>query len=568
MKNRRTEALLERAATQTMARIYKLVGTSSPDVQTLLRHIKASLFSSDFDVNELQRRSGVSKVALTISFHDEVGESTWSFISRARLETSLRLLRDTALTVGEIGKAVGYSTRKVFSNSFKRWTGLAPEEFRRAWGEIAMPLPSDCDDIHSMLFLEELRSGRLSKNSAKEIIRYLGCEKDGNIASTGLSGSPGTIAARNTCDDFATLDWLCEELRKLSPAEQHNWILCFHLNSPALFQLLGKKIETLGRLDTDFGLRLSELTLECLDLNEAAFGEEFSGLRALGLSWLADSHRRKNNICDARRCFSFAWEAWNEGTRSVAVEAEICFLEATFKKYQRDFESAEVLLTRSITISQVLGRKELLVAALLQRVAIVGYTGAPETAIADVEIAIQYLDGISEPYLEMAAHCDLATLYALSEQHDKALEQVSKARKFCECLGNEIGCYHLCWIAGLAYEGLGDYSGAERLFEEARSGLISFNDIDSVAVISLALASVHFRQGKYAEAARLAYEAIPVFEALDIADEKWATVRLLEGALAANTLEIDHINRAREMLTPLLRDPAYGKSSPDLLLRP
>jgi AraC-like DNA-binding protein len=50
---------------------------------------------------------------------------------RYRMEQACRLLRDTALSVQEIGERVGYQEPLNFSRSFKRSVGLSPTEYRK-----------------------------------------------------------------------------------------------------------------------------------------------------------------------------------------------------------------------------------------------------------------------------------------------------------------------------------------------------------------------------------------------------------------------------------------------------
>ncbi len=63
----------------------------------------------------------------------KLGEESTSFrqvLDELRLEMAVRYLRDTNLTVDEIGYALGFSESANFRHAFRRWTKAAPQEFR------------------------------------------------------------------------------------------------------------------------------------------------------------------------------------------------------------------------------------------------------------------------------------------------------------------------------------------------------------------------------------------------------------------------------------------------------
>jgi len=48
-----------------------------------------------------------------------------------RVHVALRYLRETTMTMEDIGFALGFSDSANFRHAFRRWTGKAPHEFRR-----------------------------------------------------------------------------------------------------------------------------------------------------------------------------------------------------------------------------------------------------------------------------------------------------------------------------------------------------------------------------------------------------------------------------------------------------
>jgi AraC-like DNA-binding protein len=61
----------------------------------------------------------------------EVGVSYGRLVAQARFTTAVYLLERTDATVLEIALDLGYSDHAHFTRAFRRWTGVAPREFRR-----------------------------------------------------------------------------------------------------------------------------------------------------------------------------------------------------------------------------------------------------------------------------------------------------------------------------------------------------------------------------------------------------------------------------------------------------
>jgi AraC-like DNA-binding protein len=59
------------------------------------------------------------------------GTTTIQEISRMRRVRAEQQLRETGLSIAQIALSVGYPDPVVFSRAFKRWTGLAPSQYRK-----------------------------------------------------------------------------------------------------------------------------------------------------------------------------------------------------------------------------------------------------------------------------------------------------------------------------------------------------------------------------------------------------------------------------------------------------
>lgn len=553
----RAEAQKQEAAAATLDRIDRDLVECSWRVRELLRKIRKNLFDAEFDVNALHGGGVGYSGSEAATFHREMGESSWDYITKARLETAMRLVRDTALRVEDIAALVGYWERGVFSKAFKRWTGLTPEGFRRRWSDVEAKAGRPPEDIHTVKFLEDRRRGQFEAPRARGVLAFL--EAVDGVAGEGLSAAEDRLESGLDDQLIANQElagFVWEWLAKM-PSEYQHWLVgeVIYLNSSDFFRLLLRKCDEVGRNDPRQGLELAVLALEHLECSGDGFAGSVESLRALGLGWLAAAHRRLNDYSSAARNFAYAWESW-ELERDQQVEAELCTLEGTFYMFQRRYDEALRLLSRAIGVAQAAGDSRLLVAPLLQRVSIVAYTGNSESTIPDLHFALRHLAELDEPYLTLAAYGHLAIAYTLVRKPSKALEILPKARKVCEQIKEVVAEYHLKWVEGLAREALGQLGEAETLFEEARAGFVELGVMESAAIISLNLAILNHHHGRHFNVLRLAAEAIPVFESLGIPDETLAAVTLLRKAIAANKIDLEALEGARALLTKALRDPA------------
>jgi AraC-like DNA-binding protein len=60
----------------------------------------------------------------------EEGTSFRDLVDELRRDMAMRYLRDTDLTVEDIASALGFSDAANFRHAFRRWTNIAPQEFR------------------------------------------------------------------------------------------------------------------------------------------------------------------------------------------------------------------------------------------------------------------------------------------------------------------------------------------------------------------------------------------------------------------------------------------------------
>lgn len=94
-------------------------------------------YAEPLSLSAFATAKGYSLPYLSARFKREVGMGFREYLVRVRIEQACRLLANTDKKVLEIASDVGYSDANFFYNAFRRITGQAPRDFRRAVREQA-----------------------------------------------------------------------------------------------------------------------------------------------------------------------------------------------------------------------------------------------------------------------------------------------------------------------------------------------------------------------------------------------------------------------------------------------
>jgi len=90
---------------------------------------------------ELASRVGTHEKRLSRVFRELTGRTVFEFVREARLSEARRLLAESALSVEEVGLAVGFSSAANFSTAFRERFQTTPSGFRSTLGAKAAPSP-------------------------------------------------------------------------------------------------------------------------------------------------------------------------------------------------------------------------------------------------------------------------------------------------------------------------------------------------------------------------------------------------------------------------------------------
>jgi AraC-like DNA-binding protein len=100
-----------------------------PQIRVALGAIHAAP-ATDWTLDRLATEVGVSRATLVRRFSKLVGCAPLAYVTRWRLDTAARLLRDTDAGIAEIAHRVGYDSEFAFSKAFRRSRGMPPGKYR------------------------------------------------------------------------------------------------------------------------------------------------------------------------------------------------------------------------------------------------------------------------------------------------------------------------------------------------------------------------------------------------------------------------------------------------------
>lgn len=86
---------------------------------------------SAWTVAELASDVGLSRAAFARRFTEAVGEPPLTYLSRWRMTTAARLLRDHDRPLATVAKEIGYTSEFAFAKAFKRDFGVPPGTYRK-----------------------------------------------------------------------------------------------------------------------------------------------------------------------------------------------------------------------------------------------------------------------------------------------------------------------------------------------------------------------------------------------------------------------------------------------------
>ncbi|MCD9017148.1 hybrid sensor histidine kinase/response regulator transcription factor [Parachryseolinea silvisoli] len=99
-------------------------------VNDFMALIEKNISNAEFNVNDIGRELGMSRIQLYRKVKALLGYSVNDYIINVRLKKAKHLLLNSSLTISEVANEVGFSSPTYFSTSFKAKFNQSPKEFK------------------------------------------------------------------------------------------------------------------------------------------------------------------------------------------------------------------------------------------------------------------------------------------------------------------------------------------------------------------------------------------------------------------------------------------------------
>ena len=101
-----------------------------PKIATALQHLHRDPGRA-WSVADLADTVAMSPSRFAARFRERTNISVMSYVARWRMNTALRLLRETGSSLAEIAQQIGYTDVASFSRAFKTLVGVSPSQWRK-----------------------------------------------------------------------------------------------------------------------------------------------------------------------------------------------------------------------------------------------------------------------------------------------------------------------------------------------------------------------------------------------------------------------------------------------------
>lgn len=333
---------------------------------------------------------------------------------------------------------------------------------------------------------------------------------------------------------------LLAELQRHSPGRREMLVRnARRFRSFSLCLLLVDRCRELSPDDPQSGEAWVLLALHLTDfLDPRVYGVGLiEDLRGRSWSFVANTRRISGDLLGAERAFAQAEEHLRRGTRDRLERAQTLVLKATLRRVQCRFGEAERLLRRALSIWLWAGESRRAIEAMLTWSTMYVDLGEPERGIRLLRDASELPAALSDPYLALRIHHNLALFLIQAGKFLEAEGLLLHNRDLYDRVQVPGGDLCRQWVQGSLAKGLGRMAEAERLFAELRSLFAKQGRTFDAAEVTVELALVLLSTGRAAEAEDLAREALAVYAALRVEREALGAFLLARRAEALQAPE-------------------------------
>ena len=260
---------------------------------------------------------------------------------------------------------------------------------------------------------------------------------------------------------------------------------------------------------------------------------------------LANAQRVANEYERAAESLIKALRCLVSGSRSEDLEVRLMDIHASLEGHRCHFYEAFDILDMVAQIHLNRGDRHLAGRALISKGLFKAYHGERGEALDLTRRGREMLEENRDPALYFhAIHNEVLALVDLESYQEARLLLWSNLGRY-ERHGGTIDRLKLRGLWGLINAGLGKLAEAAREFEAERRGLLEEGLSYTAAIAGLDLAAVYFEQGRIAETEAVAFEALAVFQEMDIPEQGQLSVLVLRKALELRLATVDLLGLLR-----------------------
>lgn len=103
-------------------------------VKKVIEYIEMN-YSRKMSISEMAHHLGLDRSYLGSIFREQLDSSLQDFLINYRIDKACELMKNEALSIGDISRSVGYDDPLLFSKLFRRNKGTPPREYRKIYHE-------------------------------------------------------------------------------------------------------------------------------------------------------------------------------------------------------------------------------------------------------------------------------------------------------------------------------------------------------------------------------------------------------------------------------------------------
>lgn len=288
----------------------------------------------------------------------------------------------------------------------------------------------------------------------------------------------------------------------------------------------------MGIKDPRFALHLAELAVEIFEsLSVPKSGHRENGdSLAQALAVLGNCRKICSDFQGAGEAFVRAERALESGTGNPRARAQMLQMRAQYLADCGQLQKALEDLDRAIDVYRTTCERHNEGRSLIGKGRVLGFSGFVEEAIPCLKKGLELIDRDRDKRLVLVAKHNLVVYLSDMGSSDEAVGLLAKTRELHRELSNKVDLIRFKWLEGKVARDLSRMEAAERLFLETKTYFVENEMPFDVALVSLDLAMVYLKQGRFIELKELAEEMVTIFRGLGVRRELLAAMAFFEKA--------------------------------------